>query len=113
MEPDEAADALRDLDDGRARGAARALPPATADELAMLLLVRRGAPPARLMTTVLVLVAPERHRRRGRAPTWRAGAERPADVDGVLVVDDDGRLIDDLGLFELLVARPRRRRRRR
>ena len=34
----------------------------------------------------------------------RAEAEHQADVDAVIVVDDEGRLVHDLGLFELLVA---------
>jgi Mg/Co/Ni transporter MgtE len=34
----------------------------------------------------------------------RSQAEHQADVDAVIVVDEDGRLVHDLGLFELLVA---------
>ena len=34
----------------------------------------------------------------------RSEAEHQADVDAVIIVDADGRLIHDIGLFELLVA---------
>jgi Mg/Co/Ni transporter MgtE len=36
----------------------------------------------------------------------RADAEHRDEIDAVLVVDDDGRLVDDVSLFELFVADP-------
>jgi Mg/Co/Ni transporter MgtE len=55
------------------------------------------------MTSRLVLCRPDdtvnEVRRR-----LRTEAEHRADIDGVLVVDDDGRLLDDVSLFELVVS---------
>ena len=55
------------------------------------------------MTTNLVLVRPDQSV--GEVcRILRAEAEHQADVDAVIIVDDDGRVIHDVGLFELLVA---------
>ena len=55
------------------------------------------------MTTNLVLVRPDQTVGEVRR-ILRAEAEHQADVDAVIIVDEDGRVVHDLGLFELLVA---------
>ncbi len=102
MEPDEAADALRDLDPDEAEELLAAMPPDAAAPLRALLLYREGTAGA-VMTTNLVLVRPEQTVGEVRR-ILRAEAEHQADVDAVIIVDEDGRVIHDLGLFELLVA---------
>jgi CBS domain-containing protein len=103
MEPDEAVDALRDLDDDERAAVLAALPPAGASELARLLGFDRESAGG-VMTTLLVTV----HRDDPVSTVVaRLATLEPArgEIDGVLVVDDDGRLVDDVSLFELLVHR--------
>ncbi|MCU1503695.1 MAG: proteinMgtE intracellular protein [Ilumatobacteraceae bacterium] len=102
MAPDEAADILRDLDREDRDALLAALQPETADELSMLLSFHEDTAGA-AMTTVLVLVAPSQTVH-DAVVALRAIAEDRNDVDGVLVVDAEGRLIDDISLFELLTA---------
>jgi hypothetical protein len=104
MEPDEAAEALRDLDaDDRAE-----LFAALSDEVATRLRPVLESPArsaAGEMTTILVLaqlhdsVADVRQQLIGQA-------EHVVDLDAVIVVDRDGRVVDDISLVELFVAEP-------
>ena len=102
MEPDEAADALRDLEGDEAEELLAAMPGDKAARLQTLLLYREGSAGG-LMTTNLVLVRPDQKVGQVRR-ILRSQAEHQADVDGVIIVDETGRLVHDLGLFELLVA---------
>ncbi len=102
MEPDEAVDALRDLEHDEADELLGAMPREKAARLQALLLYREGSAGG-LMTTNLVLVRPEQKVGQVRR-ILRSQAEHQADVDGVIIVDETGRLVHDLGLFELLVA---------
>ena len=102
MEPDEAADALRDLEPAEAEELLSAMPPEVAVSLRALLLYREGTAGG-LMTTNLVLVRPDQTVAEVRR-ILRAEAEHQSDVDAVIIVDEDGRVVHDLGLFELLVA---------
>lgn len=102
MEPDEAVDALRDLEPDEASELLAAMPPAIADRLRLLLLYREGSAGG-VMTTNLVLVRPDQTVAEVRR-ILRAQAEHQSDVDAVIIVDEAGRLVHDLGLFELLVA---------
>lgn len=102
MEPDEAADALRDLERAEAEELLAAMPVEVATPLRALLLYREGTAGG-LMTTNLVLVRPDQTVGEVRR-ILRAAAEHQADVDAVIIVDEDGRVVHDLGLFELLVA---------
>jgi CBS domain-containing protein/sporulation protein YlmC with PRC-barrel domain len=104
MEPDEAVDALRDLDhDARAELLA-AMPGDTAAHLAGLLEYPEDQAGG-FMTTNLVLVT-EADTVSSVREALAGAAEHGADIDAVLVVDGDGRLIDDVRLFQLVVANP-------
>jgi len=102
MEPDEAVDALRDLEPDEVAELLAAMPSEKAERLRMLLLYREGSAGG-LMTTNLVLVRPEQTVGQVRR-ILRTQAEHQADVDAVIIVDEQGVLVHDLGLFELLVA---------
>lgn len=102
MAPDEAADALRDLDADERASIVAALSPAAAAELSMLAAFAEGTAGA-AMTTVLATATADRSVTDVVADL-RGLVDDRLDVDGVLVVDGDGRLLDDITLFELLVA---------
>jgi Mg/Co/Ni transporter MgtE len=102
MEPDEAADALRDMERGEADAIIKLLAPDLARQLTEIL----GYPETMaggFMTTTLARARPTepvadvRERLAGQR-------DRSCDIDGVVVVDDDGRLLADLSLFDLFVA---------
>jgi CBS domain-containing protein/sporulation protein YlmC with PRC-barrel domain len=102
MEPDEAADALRRLNRRDRSSLWEAMSEASRARLDPVL----QFPPNMAggeMTTVLVLaraddtVADVRQR-------IRTQVEHVADLDAVIVVDDEGRLVDDISLAELFVA---------
>ena len=102
MEPDEAAEALRSLDDSDRDAILAAMPQHATGRLRPVL-----ASPAHSaggeMTTMLVLAHPDdsvsdvRHR-------LAENAEHAVDLDAIIVVDDEGRLIDDISLGELFLA---------
>lgn len=104
MEPDEAVEALRDLPREDRAELLDAMPVTDAERLTGLLRYHEGTAGG-LMTTVVVTVtaaqtvAAVRDRLRGEV-------EHREEIDFVLVVDDDGRLVDDVSLFELLLADP-------
>src|SRR5512135_3007691 len=103
MEPDEAVDALRDLDDTERGELLEAMPERTAHELDALLHYPEGQAGG-LMTSRMVLAHPSepvgsvRERLRGQV-------DHREELDAVLVVDDDGRLLDNV----LLLAVPDQR----
>ena len=102
MEPDEAAEALREVDDDRRASIVEQLPTAAGDAIRTLL----GFPAdtaAGIMTTVLVLAREDETVAAvlARLPSFD---DHRADIDAVLIVDGDGRLLDDVSLFELIVA---------
>jgi CBS domain-containing protein len=106
MEPDEAAEALRDLDRDQ-RSALLAHLPAAANAAISTLLAYEDNTAGGIMTTVVVLA--------GRDELVSAVIDRlrelvdhRADVDAVLVIDDDGRLLDDVSLFEVAIGPPNR-----
>lgn len=108
MEPDEAVDALRDLDDDERDELLAAMPKQAAHELDVLLHYPEGQAGG-LMTSRMVLATPDepvqtvRERLRGHA------AHRE-ELDSVLVVDDEGKLVDTVPLFDvLLLAGPEQR----
>ncbi len=104
MEPDEAIDALRDLSEHDREAIVAALPADTAEDLTRLLSYpEREA--AGFMTTRLALVRPGETVAAVRAQLQERH-RHGADIDAVVVVDDDGRLVDDVPLLDLLVAEP-------
>ncbi len=102
MEPDEAVDALRDMERAEADAIIAKLPAETARQITEIL----GYPETMaggFMTTALALarpgetVAEVRQRLRQQRPHGQ-------DIDSVAVVDEEGRLLADVSLFELLAS---------
>jgi Mg/Co/Ni transporter MgtE len=104
MEPDEAADALRDLGPEERAELLDAMPDETAGDLAALLTFSEESAGG-LMTTHLVTV-PIGTSVQAVRDRLREETDHRADVDRVLVIDDDGTLVDDLALFDLFLADP-------
>ena len=99
MEPDEAVDALRDLNaDDRGELLAQ-MPESQARELRGLLVVPEGVAGGIMTTNIVVLSAWETI---GDARARVRDRRREDDVDGLVVIDDDGRLVDDLSLMDLI-----------
>jgi len=106
MESDEAADALRDLPDDEREDVLRAMPAEAVRELRTLLTYEEETAGG-VMTSGMVLV--------GSSATvgdavaaLRSAAGRSDQQAGVVVVDQDGRLLDDVSVFELLGVAPGR-----
>ena len=102
MEPDEAVDALRDLSADERHELLGHMPTATATRLEGLLMYEEDTAGGIMTTTVVVAslddtVSVTRER-------MRALQDHHADVDAVIVVDDEGRLVDDVGLYAVAVA---------
>ena len=99
MEPDEAVDALRDLSQEDRVSLLAQMPSARATELRMLLAFPEGVAGGIMTTKIVVLGTNETIRdARERVRARR----REEDVDGLVVIDEEGRLIDDLSLMDLL-----------
>jgi CBS domain-containing protein len=104
MEPDEAADGLRELDPGEQEKLLAAMPAEARDRVAPLLgYARRTA--GGIMTTLLVSADPAETILQVR-DRLRANREHDEDLAGVIVLGEDGRLLDDLTLTELFLADP-------
>jgi len=104
MEPDEAAEALRSLTEEDRSGILAAMPAGDAERLRGLLAHPEGTAGG-LMTTVLVTAGTD-ETVAGVRDRLRSEVEHREEIDAVLVVDGHGRLIDDVSLFELLLAAP-------
>ena len=104
MEPDEAAEALRALDAEHQARLLAALPALDAQHLATLARFADDTAGG-LMTTVLV-TATEADSVGDVRRSLAGFAEHRGDIDAVLIVDADGLPIDDLALFDLLIADP-------
>lgn len=102
MEPDEAVEALRHLDEDEREDL---LTQVDVDERAELnsLLLHDSDTAGGLMTSYLLSVPTTATVAEVRA-LLTGEAEHRFDLDSVLVVDDDGQLVDDVSVFELLVA---------
>jgi Mg/Co/Ni transporter MgtE len=104
MEPDEAVDALRVLDEEERDTLLEHMEPERREDLEELLEYKEDVAGG-FMTTNLVVaelnetVADVRERLRDER-------EHSTDIDAVVVVDQDGRVVDDLSLFEVAVAEP-------
>ncbi|MGH9067019.1 MAG: magnesium transporter MgtE N-terminal domain-containing protein [Acidimicrobiales bacterium] len=102
MEPDEAVDALRDLGRDDRLELLACMPAEKGRELARLL----GYPEDEaggFMTTALALARPHERVTDVRARLVEL-ADHRSDIDAVAVVDEEGRLVCDLRLFDLVVA---------
>ena len=93
MEPDEAVDALRDLEDAEVEALLAAMERPTALQLATLLGYDEESAGG-VMTTNLILVTADQSVGAVRR-ILRAEAEHQSDVDAVIVVDAEGRLVHD------------------
>ena len=102
MEPDEAADGLRELDPGEQQKLLAAMPAEARDRVAPLLgYGERTA--GGIMTTLLVIAHPAETIAAVR-DRLRANREHDEDLAGVIVLGDDGQLLDDLTMTELFLA---------
>jgi CBS domain-containing protein/uncharacterized protein YrrD len=104
MEPDEAVEALRSLEQEDRDELLGHMPATTASHLTRLLDYPKDVAGG-LMTTNLVLVSPDETVAQVRE-RLQAAEEHRGDIDAVIVVDENGRLIDDVTLYELFVADP-------
>lgn len=102
MEPDEAVDALRVLDDGERETLLDAMDGDAAGTLRRLLrfpaLTAGGVMTTRIVTVDMTATVAEVRE------VLRGLAEHRADIDCVLVVDHQGRVVDDVSMFELFTA---------
>jgi Mg/Co/Ni transporter MgtE len=104
MEPDEAADGLRELNIDEQEELLAAMPPEASGRVATLLgYGERTAGGA--MTTLVMTTTPTETIARVRE-RLRAHHDYDEDLAGVVVVDADGRLLDDLTMTELFLADP-------
>jgi CBS domain-containing protein len=104
MEPDEAAEALRDLAEDDRAEILEAMPADDAERLSELLGYAEGTAGG-LMTSLVVTVTAD-ETVAGVRERLRVETEHREEIDAVLVVDGDGRLVDDVSVFELLLAAP-------
>jgi CBS domain-containing protein len=104
MEPDEAAEALRDLDEFDREAVLAAMPPAAITRLRPVLRFPAHSAGGE-MTTMLVLARPQDTVADVRRQLIDQ-VEHVADLDAIAVVDQDGRIVDDISLGELFVAEP-------
>jgi CBS domain-containing protein len=102
MEPDEAADGLRDLEPGEQKKLLAAMPADARDRVATLLGYRERTAGG-IMTTVLVTATPAETILQVR-DRLRANREHDEDLAGVIVLGDDGQLLDDVTMTELFLA---------
>ena len=102
MEPDEAADALRDLEPDEQEALLEAMPDDVSATLTGLLHYAEESAGG-LMTTHLVSV-PETATVGDVRTLLRDRSDHQGDIDRVAVVDPDGALIDDVGLFAMLTS---------
>jgi CBS domain-containing protein/sporulation protein YlmC with PRC-barrel domain len=104
MEPDEAADGLRELTTDEQEELMSAMPAEASERVATLLgYGERTA--GGVMTTLLMTTTPT-ETISGVRERLRAERSHDEDLAGVVVVDDEGRLLDDLTLTELFLADP-------
>lgn len=102
MEPDEAADALRDLEPDEREQLLDAMPEDTAGELATLLSFPEESAGG-LMTTHLVILKVGMNMRDVKH-VLRDDHEHRGDIASVLLVDGEGVLVDDVSLYDLVIA---------
>src|SRR5664280_1719153 len=99
---DEAVDALRDLPDEDRRGILEVIPAPRAAELSRLLGYPEGVVGG-IMTTNLVVLSLDDTIEHARRKALEH--QENQDLQGLVVVDAERRLVDDLPLLDLLAAR--------
>ena len=104
MEPDEAAEALRDLDEAERDALLDALPDQATARLRPVLAAPADSAGGQ-MTTLMILARPQ-DTVAGVRDRLAAQAEHAVDLDAIIVVDEQGRLVDDISLAELFLAAP-------
>jgi CBS domain-containing protein/sporulation protein YlmC with PRC-barrel domain len=102
MEPDEAADALRDLPPAMRAEVLRYIPSATSLALRHLLGYDEDEAGG-IMTTALV-TAKSGDKVKKVVDRLSEARSHEADLDAVAVIDDDGRLLDDVIVLDILLA---------
>ncbi len=104
MEPDEAVDALRDLGRAEADEILSKLPPEISEALEESLEYPETMAGG-FMTTVLILSRPS-DSVADVATKVREAKDHATDIDATVVVDEEGKYIDDIPLFSLFIASP-------
>jgi hypothetical protein len=102
MAPDEASEALREMDEEDREEVLEEMGHLVRNELAMLLAYEEDTAGS-MMTNVMAVMSLGTTVEQAITKLG-AFVEDRGDIDGVLIVDDSGRLIDDVSLFELLLA---------
>lgn len=106
MEPDEAAEALRDLDDDTRDEILSALPDSSAESLSRLVDYDEETAGG-VMTTLNFTASVDDAIGDVRVSLKERLAEHDSpDIDTVLVVDADGRMVDDILMVDLFTAEP-------
>jgi MgtE-like protein/CBS domain protein len=103
MESDEAVDALRDLSEKERTEILSAMATERARDLSQLLAYPEDDAGG-FMSTTLVLADAEKTARQARE-LLKQFVDHRSEVDAIVVVEADGRLLDDLPLFELVLAK--------
>ena len=102
MEPDEAVDALRDLSLSERGELLEQMPQKTAEHLSGLLAYRQDRAGGFMTTTLLQATPTETV---GQVRSRLVGlSEHRNEIEAVVVIDEEGRLMADLALFDLLAA---------
>jgi len=102
MAPDEASEALREMDEEDRDEVLEEMGHLVRNELVMLLAYDEDT--AGSMMTTVIVTATLNTTVADAIAKLATFVEDRGDIDGVLIVDDSGRLIDDVSLFELLMA---------
>ncbi len=104
MEPDEAVDALRDLDEEERDALLEHMEPERREDLEELLEYEEDV--AGGFMTINLVVAELNETVADIRERLREERDHSTDIDAVVVVDQDGRVVDDLSLYEVAVAEP-------
>ncbi len=102
MEPDEAADVLRDLDEGERDRLLDLLDPHVAADLKELISFPKDSAGG-IMTSILVEVQEDRPIHEV-IEELRSLSDHRTDLDGVVVIDNDGHFQGDISVFDILVS---------
>ncbi|NNN18819.1 MAG: magnesium transporter [Acidimicrobiaceae bacterium] len=104
MEPDEAVEALRDLDEDERHEILELMEPNAARALGNLLEFEEDTAGG-VMTTMFIKVLPNETVENVKS-LLEAHRDHRDEIDGVLVVDDEGLLLGEVSLFELVLSSP-------